>query len=370
MSNGHDKKSKSAAFPRPEAPIAIPVGDIYFNKDWNSREARRYEVADDRVGNIADFAAGMREEGQRTPIDVRPNPWRSKEHPQPWTAVTGFRRGTAVELIAAAFAAEQAEAAKSERRDPKNLAEAGQVLAFAHERMTEEDAVTLNAIENLDRLDLEAADIAFAVWRVWDATPDGPGKTHSAVARRMGLSQTYVTDLVNIKEKVIEDLRTAWRRADEPRHPLNPTGEMLTVPEMLEVAKEEPGAMQIAKFQSLLAGKKKTPKGPGSWIVKACERAGEIGALLGSLHRTRHVNADKIEWHGALFGDRPGDPSPCNIKWHKDVSEASESGGLAEKAKEYRAKLVAAAVEAFAKAVKEPERPAAAADASGFFRCN
>jgi hypothetical protein len=377
MANGHGeqankggKQNKVPQIARPKQASTVPITDIYFNREWNGREASRYEVADDKLGNMKDFSAGMASEGQRTPIDVRPNLWKSKEHPEPYAAVTGFRRGEGVRLAVLALATENEGKTGADRRAPRNNVELGIIDAFVHEDMTEEQAVILNAVENLDRLDLEPTDQAFSVWRVTQAMrkvkPDISG---ADIGKTLGLSATHVNMLNKIQETVCDDVCAAWR-AVNPRHALNPNAVALSLANMQEIGaigKDKP-AEQIAKFQVLCAtGGKKGGAGRGNWLESAKGRAGEIGAMLGTLQRLGHIDAAEILWSEALFGEKPGDASPVGEKWHKDVNEASETGGLTAKATESRAEIVAAALDAFAKAVHvqtEEEKKADAAKAA------
>lgn len=356
-------KSKAKSVPRAMPTQYLPHSDIYFPKEWNGRAASRYAVADPTRGTMADFSAGLVEEGQRTPIDVRPNPWQSKDHPQPFAAVTGFRRGEAIHMAHVALAKENEGKKGAERRDPKNTVEQGLVCCYVHDPMTEEEAVVLNAVENLDRLDLESADLAFSVIRVCKALP---GKSQVEIGKILDRSGTHVGLIQKIGDGCTQDVLDAWRVGVASTHPLNPTGACLSLSDMKTVAecgttdeswkagargKDKP-ADQAALFTKLCAaGGKKGGAGRGNWHEGAKKQAGEIGAILGTLTRLRHIDASEIEWHGALFGEKPGDSSPVGIKWHKEVSELSETGGVTQKAQENRAVLAAAAVAAYAAAV-------------------
>jgi hypothetical protein len=367
MANGDkDSKKGTKSFPRPAAPVLVPLGDIFFNVEWNSREASRYTLADDFSGTFAEWANGLAANGQNTPIDVFPNPWRSKEHPQPYAAATGFRRGKAIAMAVESLAKENEAAGHGKGRQPRNAVEAGQVSAYFHEHMTETEATVLNAVENLDRVGLASADMALAVWRVRTAMPDA---SQQALADALGLSQAYVGQLLKIKETVMPDICTAWRQCDKP-HALNEGRSyiMLSVDDMTEIGKVDQGPKQIEAYRAKFLGKKGGGAGRGNWIEGAKKTASEIGAMIGNLHRLGHINAEEIEWNGALFGEGNETP-PVGVKWHKDVSEKSESGGITDKAKECRAVLVNAAVSAYTAAVTtktdEQIKAEAAAAANG-----
>jgi nucleoside 2-deoxyribosyltransferase len=362
-------KSKSPAIPRPSAPILIPHSEIYFKTNWNARDVSRYVASgagshkDGTDVSAAEFSEGMAEEGQKTPIDVRPNPW-PKESRAPYAAVTGFRRGAAIALAAKTLEESNAKADPKDRRAPRNSVEAGQVIAYVHEDMTEAQAVVLNAVENLDRLDLASADVAFNVWRIADAIPSA---THAEIGRMVGRSQPVISQLMKIKEKVVSDVRQAWRQGGEPRHPLNPMGVCITIDNMIKVA-EAPVDRQAEVFQALCAkGGKQGGAGRGNWIEGAKSTAAEIGSMLGTLQRLGHIDASEIDWPDALFGEKPGEPSPVGVKWHKDTAEISETGGLTQKATEARAVLTQAALAAFSAAliVKSDEEVKAEAAAKG-----
>jgi hypothetical protein len=356
MSNGHDKK-KVPHFPRPEAPLLLPLSEIYFNPDWNARDASRYigngasGTKDGPDASALDLAEGMAAEGQKTPIDVRPNPWKSKEHPQPYAAVTGFRRGSAIATAHALLESENSrkDPKDPDRRHPRNSVEAGQVIAFVHEKMDEEEAIILNAIENLGRLDLVSADIAFNVWRIADAL--GNKITHTEIGHMIGRSQPVISTLINIKNKVLPEIRKAWRQGGEPRHELNPGGVAISIENMSQVA-AVPSEQQAELFKKLCSmGGKKAGPGRGNWLDSAKKTSAEIGALIGTLHRLHYIDANNMEWSGALFGEKPGEAPPSKIKWHKDVNSQSETGGLTEKAVELRAILATAAIDAYRNAV-------------------
>ena len=362
-----NRPPKAPAIPRPAAPQALALTDVYFPKDWNSRESNRYSVADPRVTGLRGLSEAMRNEGQKTPIDVRPNRERTKDRPQPWEAVTGFRRGEAIAMAVAALAAENETKAGNEKAQPRNSVEQGFVLAYVHESMTEAEAVILNATENLDRQDLEPVDVAFAVWRIREHMPTAP---HTDIARIVNLSPTYTTLLLNIKDKCMPEICDAWRRSAEPRHHLNPKGVSLTVEEMTAVSKVEKGTAQLSMFATMLEnkGKGRNPGGRGNWQEGAKKAAAEIGAIVGTLHRLKHVDASEIDWDVAMFGEGPDSPPALGLKIHKDCYDKSETGGLTEKAREGRALMVAAATTAFAQAqiVKtDAEVKAAAAPADG-----
>ena len=364
MANGHDKNKKAPSIQRPAAPELIPLSQIYFKLDWNGRDASRYAangVGGGKEGSDADpalFAEGLAVDGQKTPIDVRLNPW-PKESKATYAAVTGFRRGAGIALAVGAFESANAKADPKDRRAPRNSVESGLVIAFVHEEMTEEQAVVLNALENMDRLNLVSADMAFNVWRIADAF----GKdniSHKEIGRMVGRSQPVITDLMTIREKVKPEIRLAWRQGGEPRSELNPMGVSLSVENMLKVAAAE-GDGQAEFFKKLcetVGTAKKGGPGRGNWLDGAKKEAAAIGAMLGNLERERFINGDLFDWHGMLFGTGPVKAGPVNVKWHKDVSEKSETGGLTTRATEFRAILALAATDAYhaARIVKTDEQ--------------
>lgn len=153
------------------APRLIPIDDIFDDPDTNDRT-----VVDTK--SIASLAADVQLRGIVTPLAVRPH----DAHDDKFLLIAGHRR-----LLAA------------------KAAGLSQVPALVFD-VDDEQAAAIRLAENVHRLQLNPVEEAFAVYRLAETFTGTREEKVTAVAARMGMSQTWVRDklyLAQLTKKVL-----------------------------------------------------------------------------------------------------------------------------------------------------------------------
>jgi hypothetical protein len=246
----------------------VPLSDVLVRSDWNARGGKWAEQGDggelpDGTEGIKSLALSIRIDGQRQPVDLRPNTTKSRH---PYELVTGFRRVEALRRI-------QEEDKTSDAT----------VRAVIHAKMNETEARALNIEENTARDSLELPDLVFAIGQ-YDtllSSADAKAPTGVQIAATIGKSQGYVAQLQKIargvKPAILERWRSELRDSDK-----------LTVQTMRALAEVDRGK-QEEELKKILGDASKV--GRGDWLGAACKRAAGVGALLGTLVKEFKINA-------------------------------------------------------------------------------
>ncbi len=225
----------------------IPLTAITADLDWNARSGKFTTECDSDTGDgFGGLVASIEACGVKEPVKVRP----VKGGERPYALVSGFRRYTA------------------------SLQLNRETIPAVVREMTETEARLENARENAVRQGLKASDLAWAVGEMVKQ-----GMTDTDIARGIGRSQAYVSQLHRIME--LEPKVTAsWRRC-----PL-----LIPVDTMYGLCKF-PKSEQLDEFRKVLTGKTEDEgrvhkRGRLQALAK---RAREFGVTLGTLARLEYV---------------------------------------------------------------------------------
>lgn len=247
----------------------IPLTEIDADYAWNARSGKLDVDAGDEEGNsFSELVSSLRANGQDEPVDVRP-----KKSGKGYHLTTGFRRFTALSKIAA---------------DDKTP---GFILAYVRND-NELQARARNLRENTARDNLKGPDLAFGVHDLVRQQEKAGGNPSSvSVAAELGKNQPYINRLMNIMKKGDAAVTKLWRES-----PVK-----VGVLEMLQVVEHEGAKRQMEAFKEILAakGNKGATRGPNAWVDTACSKAGEIGALLGRLHKAQLVDCEGLDFEDA-----------------------------------------------------------------------
>jgi ParB/RepB/Spo0J family partition protein len=252
-----------AAKPSPKI-VRIPIAQIEVNPAWNSRcrsavLAEGEEDPSTGMGSngIRGLVASIRVAGQSSPVDVIPNG--KSAIGKPYFLVAGFRRIEALSRIA------------KEDNDP-----APAVDAIVRD-LSPVAARLLNLRENTARDDLRGADLVYGVSLLIQAAPKMTG---TAIAQELNKSQTHISKILKMLNRVDPELIKHWR--DTPGNPV-------TMQNMVELANLEDYELQKKTYYELFRGTLSTSAGDdkkkNDWKASAKRRATKMGTLLGTLAR-------------------------------------------------------------------------------------
>lgn len=225
---------------------------ILADESWNSRSGN-WELPGDGKTLTAyeELEASIKETGAvLTPLDVRPTTDDEKASTgKEFFLITGFRRFRAASKLELATI-------------PVHV---GEYTASA--------ARLRNLQENCLREQLNTPDLAFAIAEL------GDGVTQTEIARKCGITQTYVGKLQKITKSLDKKVFDAWRRATFKVS----IGDITAISEL-------PRIEQLSKFAALAqALAKKGGVGRRPWIEAAQKRASNLGYTVGQLVRKNLV---------------------------------------------------------------------------------
>lgn len=238
--------------------LTIPLSDIFVDPSWNTRSSfgeGEGSGGEDGENDFESLKASIAMRGQDIPVDVRPNPGKTKH---PYALVAGFRRFKAISDLAE----------KAGNKTPS-------IRAVAHNFATEAEAIEFNVRENTARQDLSAPDTVYGVARLLKSKP---GVTDSELAQSLGFSQPYISKIHRVIDKVGPKVLADWR----DRVGLKPTLE-----QMHSLIKIEDKGEQAAAYEEMVRGKEDGGKkgGRNAWIENTKKKAHDVGYFLGSLQR-------------------------------------------------------------------------------------
>jgi ParB/RepB/Spo0J family partition protein len=234
---------------KPEIIELIPLTSITVDLEWNARSGNLTIDCDPDTGDGFDgLVASIEACGVKEPVKVRP----VIDGERPYALVSGFRRYAA------------------------SLQLKRETVPAVVREMTEAEARLENARENAVRQGLKASDLAWAVGEMVKQ-----GMTDTDIARGIGRSQAYVSQLHRIME-LDPKVTAAWRRC-----PL-----LIPVDAMYGLFKF-PKLEQWDEFRKVLAGKTEDEgrvhkRGRLQALAK---RARDFGVTLGTLARLEYVGS-------------------------------------------------------------------------------
>lgn len=246
----------------PNQVLVLNLSDIFVDPSWNTRSAVGEAEGSGGEEGENDFVS-LRESielrGQDIPVDVRPNPGKTKH---PYALVAGFRRFKAIQDIAE----------KAGNKTPT-------IRAIAHTFATEAEAIEFNMRENTARADLSAPDTVYGISRLLKANP---AVTDSNMAKSLGFSQPYVSKVHRVIDKVNPKLLTSWRDS---------IGVKLTLEQMHTLTKIEDKVEQTKAYEEMVRGKaEKTATDKRKvWIEGTLSKCHSVGVFLGKLAMAGHI---------------------------------------------------------------------------------
>jgi len=247
----------------------ILLSDIDPRFEWNSRSGKWMEDSgDEESQNFSDFMASIESQGQKTPAIVRA----IKCGQKPYELLAGFRRYMALTKIA------------------EKLGRKAPTMRVVIQNCDGVDARLENLSENSNRQNVSTPDLA---WGIWDAIVTAKHNrrelSQSEVARRLGLSQSYVVKLVAIMRDCKPNITKRWRESAVKISVMSMVG-------ISKLAKSE----QEAAFAQLLGVKllkdtdddvKRT-----TWVETTKKKAFNVGSILGRLEREGLIDTSKLDF--------------------------------------------------------------------------
>lgn len=246
----------------PNQVLVLNLSDVFVDPSWNTRSAvgeAEGSGGEEGENDFVSLRESIEMRGQDIPVDVRPNPNKTKHH---YALVAGFRRFKAIQDIAE----------KAGNKTPT-------VRALVHTFATEADAIEFNMRENTARADLSAPDTVYGISRLLKANPS---VTDSNMAKSLGFSQPYVSKVHRVIDKVSPKLLTLWRDS---------IGVKLTLEQMHALTKIEDKAEQTKAYEEMVRGKaeKTTSDKRKTWIESTMSKAHSVGMFLGKLAMAGHI---------------------------------------------------------------------------------
>ncbi len=323
-----------------ETHAVMPLGKLLVDLSWNGRFEARARLdgehaaigdsaeADRKSPGLSGLAASMELGGQDTEVTACILP-EGVNKGQPWLAA-GFRRWLATELL------------QKSGRTIRGL-EPGHIRVRLLEGCTMEEIRLINLRENGPREQLAPADVAFALS---DLLRQNPALKQVEIAKMLGKSEPYISQLKDIVEGLRPDLFKDWRASTTPL----PKNTVATV------AKLEKKEQEKAYKAAVDAAKPKEPTTDGSkWIDAAIARATALGVTFGAAQRVGLIEGgDADNGLEALTAENIRDI----FKFKTGVSKLNKKTGKKEKKDIPEAtinRLVKAFNKGFAEGMVEPE---------------
>ncbi len=337
-----DKNTPATTAKAPKSGLAeteheIPLSQIRVRWDWNARAIKAEALADvgsaDEHGKgstgISGLADSITDDGQDTPVVLRPNPDHDPKNPAspPYDLVCGFRRTKAVMMIASRGLASKVDHPIG--KYPKWSASKPTIRAVVR-TMTETEARLANMRENTARDDISGADLCVAVTALYnDYKVENGGEDRgakAAIARGLSKNESYIGKLVEIGEGVPADCLGHWRSgATKP----------LSITAMYQVLVAEP-ARRAEEYQRLCnAGRGPVANGtepaadgsdPLAWLAGVKAKAEEIGYLFGLTEALSEMPANTcngIVWANILVDGGATDPGLLKVKKGADAASTA-----------------------------------------------
>lgn len=256
----------------------IPLHLVDIRYDWNSRSG------DFRVDpEYPELVESIQAKGQDTAVLVRPHPDKVKARKTPFDMVVGFRRGSAILDIARKL--DDSFKDKDAAYIAKHLGKQAPTIKAEVREMTEAEARDANVRENMKRVDVKAADCAFAVHELLKL-----GKTTAEIGPSVNKGQTYVDKCKRIMTLPV-DVTKHWRAAAIP----------LTVDEMDQLSRVEGADAQRKAYEAATKNKKpRSSKGKKSKLAALIGQATVFSAKLGALARADLIELTTDDWESLV----------------------------------------------------------------------
>jgi hypothetical protein len=295
----------------------VPLSLIHPDLTWNSRsedDVRRvistetggFDPEHESTGmggtNDEKAEAGLVESileiGQQDPGERRPNPDPTTAVKWPYKLVAGARRFVALGIIAEG--AVKGKVIHPIKKDPSWDATAPTMLAIV-KPMTELEARERNLSENTSRNNISPPDLAYGIEELVKAAKAvGVDLSGAEIARRIGKSKAYVSNIMTINGKFPRKVREHWRKGGEVT--LNGKKYVTSGPagfdDMYRIASKTTADDAEADYAALInakpsgvTGDKRSPE--TKKFEAACGRASKLGELLGYL-AFNNINPRKV----------------------------------------------------------------------------
>lgn len=238
----------------------LSISDVIADHDWNARSGWELSTEGEHGHSYKELVEGIAAEGQKNAVDVMVDPKKKGKY----KLLAGFRRYSALVQL-----------------DKKTI------IARVHPPLDAAQQRLINIKENTEREDLRGSDVAWAVMQYLTEVGADKRPTQEQMAQIFSLSQSYVSKICQIADKVRPDVVEAWRagrpvgaKEDSPRIEKG-------ILKFLEVAKVDKDR-QVEAYNALFGlsadGQTKAkPVEKDAYTVakKAAEKLGEVlGRLL------------------------------------------------------------------------------------------
>lgn len=298
--------------------VFIPLKDIVAETAWNSRSGDPTAESPEETASFRELFNSIKSSDgmNKDPIKVRP------KGQNKFSIVYGFSRFTVVSKLAEGYVSPVETKPSGEKvKDP--------VIKCIVTEMDDLEARAENMRENVSHRSLKASDSAFGLYDLKKQfLAKGVTPTDNALTDKIGMNQSYGNKLLTIMQKVKPVILANWRKA-----PIQ-----LSVPDMIEVSRVDQDRQQ-EEYEKRLSKKEKKDTSPQEKSAKQHESdkkvAAKWAAFLGKLEREDLISTAKLDFEK-----------------HLDFIVKLKSDTPAR-----RAKVAAAAEEAYQKALTQEEAP-------------
>lgn len=291
----------------------IPLADIFCDYGWNARSKADVDGESDGVqdttgknhasqgGDIKQFAEGIADQGQDTPIILREvtdgKSLGGKKTDRRYEVVAGFRRFTAITLLNEPASVEAFKKAGRKTVVP-NTAD-GTILAVVRS-LDARAARVLNLRENTARNNLKTPDLVLHVRQL-----NKEGMNQTAIATALAITQGFVSKLLSagrLPEKVL----LHWRNGNESPlpglstdrvWPRVPMADLAVLADLAEKDKMSEGEV-IARYVAMLNPEQ--PVGGGgsgpSKEDKDAQRIKDFAKMVGVLVKGGILQPGSLNW--------------------------------------------------------------------------
>lgn len=249
--------------------LRVPLANVHEEVGFNVRSGDFTEAEGTDEHSFKEIYESIKEKGQDTPADVRPDP-KKKGH---FFLVAGHRRYRALVRI------------QEETKTPQTM------LVNVREGMNDSraDAFALNLRENVARENLSPPDFSFALGRLKNMRKEeGTYTTDGAIYAENGITQGYGSKLLTIAEKLSPELFKHWRESNDP----------VSVATMVEIAKLDREKQREAYEKEIAPAGEGGDRAPSkqSEFKKQLSRVKKAAELLGSLMGAEVLDCSELNF--------------------------------------------------------------------------
>lgn len=248
--------------------LRVALANVHEEVGFNARSGDFTEASGTDEHGFQEIYESIKERGQDTPVDVRPDP-KKKGH---FFLITGHRRYRSLARIQ-----EETKTAQTILVNVRDMTD------------SKADAFALNLRENAARENLKAGDFAFALGRLKAMRrEEGTYTTDGAIYAENGITQGYGSKLLTIAEKLSPELFKHWRESTNP----------VSVATMVEIAKLDKEKQREAYEKEI------APSGEGadrsssrqSEFKKQLSKCKKAGELLGALQACEALDCSELDF--------------------------------------------------------------------------